>query len=115
MKKEYNSIQGAIGELCAKKYLESKKYKILEQNYKNKLGEIDIIAMDKKTLVFVEVKERSTLAYGRPGEAVNICKQQKIRSVASLYLVKNNLHDSPCRFDVIEVLGGEINHIENAF
>ena len=65
--------------------------------------------------MFIEVKARQTLAYGRPSEAVNHYKQQKIRSVASLYLVKNNLNDSPCRFDVIEVLDGEINHIENAF
>ena len=115
MKKEYNSIQGAIGELCVRKYLEKKKYKILEQNYKNKLGEIDIIAMDKKTLVFVEVKTRSTLAYGMPSEAVNSRKRQKIRNVAQLYLLKNNLDDTNCRFDVIEIFDSEINHIQNAF
>lgn len=115
MKKEFNTVQGMIGEFDASKYLRNKKYKILEQNYKNKLGEIDIIAMDKKTLVFVEVKARQTLAFGRPSEAVDFHKQKKIRSVASLYLVKNNLSDFPCRFDVIEVLDGQINHIENAF
>lgn len=115
MKKEFNSIQGSIGEFNAIKYLENKKYKILEKNYKNKLGEIDIIASFKNAIVFIEVKRRITLAFGRPGEAVGVYKQQKIRKIASLYLIKNKLTNSPCRFDVIEVLDNEINHIENAF
>ena len=115
MKKEFNSIQGSIGEFNAIKYLENKKYKILEKNYKNKLGEIDIIASFKNTIVFIEVKRRITLAFGRPSEAVGVYKQQKIRKIASLYLIKNKLTNSPCRFDVIEVLDNEINHIENAF
>ena len=115
MRKEYNSIQGAVGELQATKYIQSLSYKILEQNYKNKIGEIDIIAKDKNVTVFVEVKKRSTLQYGRPSEAVDFRKQQKLRSVATLYLVKTKSLDADCRFDVIEELAGEINHIKNAF
>lgn len=115
MRKELNVVQGRIGEFDSCKYLEKKRYKIIEQNYKNKLGEIDIIAKDKNTIVFVEVKKRNTLAFGRPSQAVNLQKQRKIRQVATLYLVKNKLLDNQCRFDVIEVVGEEINHIENAF
>jgi len=116
MQKEYNRVEGAIGEFNASEYLKNKKYKILEQNYKNRLGEIDIIAKYKNYIVFVEVKSRSTLQFGRPSEGVDRRKQQKLRSVANLYLIQHKIMDSACRFDVIEVIGKtEINHIENAF
>lgn len=116
MKKQYNNVGGATGEFNATAYLKNKKYKILTQNYKNKIGEIDIIALDKDVIVFVEVKQRNTLRFGRPSEAVNMRKQDKIRKVASLYLLQNHKFDCPCRFDVIEVVGNdEINHIVNAF
>lgn len=115
MKKEFNAVQGKIGEFDVKTYLEQKKYRIVEQNYKNRLGEIDIIAWDKKCLVFIEVKKRSTLMFGRPSEAVNFKKQQKIKKVASVYLLQKKLTNVGCRFDVVEVLSNEINHIENAF
>lgn len=106
---------GAKGEFDATAYLKKKKYKILEKNYKNKLGEIDIIAKDKDYLVFVEVKTRSSQFFGRPSEAVTPTKQHKVRMAAQFYLKDKKLYDQPCRFDVIEVLDGEINHIENAF
>lgn len=116
MKKEYNKVEGAIGEFNASEFLQKKKYKIIELNHKNRLGEIDIIAQQKDMIVFVEVKARSTLKFGRPSEAVDIRKQQKLRSVANLYLLQHHKMDNPCRFDVIEVIAGkEINHIENAF
>ena len=92
-----------------------KGYKILEQNYSCSLGEIDIIATLQDYIVFVEVKERDTASYGYPSESVNHKKQSKIRNVASYYLKIHKLYESPCRFDVIEVLAGEVNHIENAF
>lgn len=116
MKKEFNKVEGASGEFNAVEYLEKKKYKILEKNHKNRLGEIDLIAQYKDMIVFVEVKARSTLMFGRPSEAVDYRKQQKIRNIASLYLLQHKKMDSQCRFDVIEVIGqSEINHIENAF
>lgn len=111
-----NKIEGGKGEVLAIEFLRDKGYEIVETNYKNKLGEIDIIALDGKTLVFVEVKCRSTLAFGRPYEAVDARKQQKIRRVAELYLVIKHKYYADCRFDIIEVLGDEIiRHIENAF
>ena len=116
MKKEFNIVGGVKGEFNATKYLEKKNYKILEQNHRNKLGEIDIIAQQKDMIVFIEVKSRSTLRYGRPSEVVDFKKQRKLRNVANLYLLQHGKMDCQCRFDVIEVVAdSEINHIENAF
>jgi len=111
--KQFNKIKGDVGEELAAQYLKKNKYKIVERNYKNKIGEIDIIASQKKTIVFVEVKARTTDAYGLPCEAVNSTKQRKIRLVAEEYLKTHKAED--IRFDVIEVLDGEINHIADAF
>ena len=110
-----NKITGQKGEILAQKYLKKQKYVIFDQNYTCKLGEIDIIAKDKDTLVFVEVKTRASNKFGRPCEAVTPYKQNKIRSVANYYLMKTKQIESNCRFDVIEVLDDEINHIKNAF
>ena len=112
--KVFNKVKGGKGEYSAIKYLENNKYKIVETNYKNKVGEIDIIARQKDCLVFIEVKARQTKQYGLPSEAVDARKQRKIRLVAEGYLIK--CKEIPqCRFDVIEILGDEINHIQNAF
>ena len=113
--KKLNKINGTIGEIDAVQFLKNKKYQIIATNYRNRMGEIDIIAKDKNALVFVEVKSRATLLYGRPCEAVDFRKQQKIRKVAELYLVTTKNYYADVRFDVIEILGDEINHIENAF
>ncbi|MDR1094618.1 MAG: YraN family protein [Clostridiales bacterium] len=107
---------GAVGEESAARFLERKGYRVLENNYKCRFGEIDVVAMDGDTLVFVEVKHRATLKYGRPAEAVNTRKQYKISQVAAAYIKSKKLYDAPARFDVIEVLDNRwVNHIENAF
>ncbi len=113
--KAKNKIKGDIGEIDAVEFLEKKKFKILQTNFKTKFGEIDIIALDGKTIVFVEVKRRSTLAFGRPIEAVDYRKQQKIRKVAEFYLMIKHKSDSDVRFDVMEILDREITYVENAF
>ena len=114
--KRLNKFKGGYGEEIATTYLKKKKYKIIEKNYANRIGEIDLIAEDQNVLVFVEVKARETLEFGRPCEAVDKRKQQKLRNVAQLYLMQKHKIDCDCRFDVVEVLGDEIlNHIENAF
>ncbi len=113
--KEFNKDTGNTGEKMAVKYLKSIKYKIIETNYSNKIGEIDIIAQDKKTTVFIEVKTRKTEKFGLPREAVGSYKQRKIRQVATGYMVANDLLDEQVRFDVIDILAGEITHIKNAF
>ena len=109
---------GTRGEIIASNYLISKGYTIVERNYKNKIGEIDIIAKQGNTIVFVEVKTRMSRGFGDPLEAVNNKKQQKIRNVATTYLMKIKKLNSPCRFDVVSILGDtdeDIIHIENAF
>ncbi len=90
-------------------------YKILETNYKTHIGEIDIIAFDGESIVFIEVKTRLNDDFGAPSEAVTAKKCEKYYKVATEYLVRNKKTESPCRFDVIEIENGEINHIINAF
>ena len=112
------NIYGKTSEIIASNYLKKKGYKILKTNYKNKLGEIDIIAKDKNCLVFVEVKARMSRKFGDPFEAINVEKQNKIRAVATIYLMQNRLMETNCRFDAIAVLGEmdeDIKHVENAF
>ena len=110
-----NKVLGYSGEDSAVKFLKAKKYKIVCTNFTCPIGEIDIIAADKKTIVFIEVKTRLTTKFGLPREAVTSFKQNKYRQLAMYYLKNNNLLDRVARFDVIEVLDGQINHIENAF
>ena len=108
---------GAMGEEIAKNYLIENEFSILEQNYRNKIGEIDIIAKKQNEIVFVEVKSRNNLNYGYPSEAVNIKKQFKILNTSKIYILANNLNNNKLRYDVIEVYlkNNNINHIENAF
>lgn len=112
-----NKEKGELGEYIAKNYLLSKGANILEMNYKIKTGEIDIIIRLNKEIVFVEVKSRTNLKYGYPSEAVNYKKIKKITDTAKYYILKNNLYNSPIRFDIVEVYlkDKKINHIVNAF
>ena len=111
----YKKLLGRVGEQKAAEHLEKKGYKVLEKNYKTHVGEIDLIARDKEEIVFIEVKTRSSDAFGAPGEAVDIKKQEKYYKVAEEYLLKTNKKNLPCRFDVVEIENGQINHVINAF
>ena len=113
--KVQNRAKGFVGERMAQNYVNKLGYEILAINYKTNYGEIDIIAKDREVIVFIEVKYRKTLRYGRPSEAVTDFKQHKIRSVAQGYLIKNRLLNSYVRFDVLEIVDNEINYILNAF
>ena len=106
---------GGQGEAEARAFLEGKGAKVLEMNYRRPTGEIDLVARLRGTIVFVEVKRRSSLRYGRPAEAVDRAKQGHILRTAALYMQEKGLDDAPVRFDVIEVLPDGIRHIENAF
>ena len=113
-----SNIYGKRSEIIASNYLKDKGYKILETNYKNKIGEIDVIAQDKDYIVFVEVKSRLSQKFGHPLDAIDEIKQQKIYAIASLYLVEKRKYGKPCRFDAISILGienPEIHHITDAF
>lgn len=110
---------GEMGEKKAAAYLERKGYTIIEQNYKCKIGELDIIAMDRETLVAIEVKTRRSLSHGLPCEAITNTKKRHIVRTLNYYILSNNLSRFNLRVDCIEILstdnGNYINHIENAF
>ena len=112
---------GAKGEKLAARFLKRKGYKIVQRNYKCKLGEIDIIAKQDKTLVFVEVKTRQTAEFGPPQYVITAAKKRQISRVALSYIKYGNLMEQSCRFDVIAVTfpresrRPRIEHIENAF
>lgn len=112
---------GDFGEDAACRFLESKGMKIIKRNFRERGGEIDIIANDSGTVVFAEVKTRISRAYGEPSEFVDCKKQKKIIKTAIRYLGTDDLD---MRFDVVEVMYAkrgeepfvtEINHIEGAF
>ena len=107
-------LSGKDGEDKACNYLKSKKYKILEKNYRCLYGEIDIIAKYNNTLVIIEVKYRKSAKFGKGYEAVNYTKQQKIIKTLQYYINEKNVK-MPVRFDVISIDDNEITHIENAF
>lgn len=107
---------GSCYEQMAADYLTGQGVQILERNYRCRGGEIDLIVRDGCYLVFVEVKYRSSSAKGDPAEAVDGYKQHRIRNVARYYLYDHRYgEDTPCRFDVISILGDEIRWIKNAF
>ena len=106
---------GSEGEALARELLAGEGARILEANYRRPTGEIDIIARQGRTLLFVEVKRRSSTRFGRPAEAVDREKQTHILRTALLYMQEKGMMDAPARFDVIEVLPDGIRHIENAF
>ncbi len=109
---------GDEGEEIAMHYLKKRGYKIIERNHKNTFGEVDIIALHKGTLVFIEVKTRRTYEYGMPFEAVNHRKQEKLKKVALMYL-KRLKKEVPARFDVVSISfeegGTDIELIPDAF
>ncbi len=111
MKLNHKEI-GNLGEEIAAKSLEEKGYSILERNFRCRFGEVDIIARDEDTVVFVEVKTRRGRKYGEAEEAVDYRKQKKLRQLAEYYLMKHH-HVSPkCRFDVCSVYLDQNNQIE---
>jgi putative endonuclease len=97
-------VFGKAAENAAARFLKAQGYKILERNYKNKLGEIDIIAQQGGVICFIEVKARHSLNFGSGQEAVSIRKQRQICRVALYYLKSKNLLESPARFDVLALL-----------
>lgn len=109
--------EGQYGEELACEYLKSKGYKIEEMNFRCHVGEIDIIAMDKQVLVFVEVKRRRQKGYGRPCESVTPAKIRKIERTALYYQMLKKCFDKQMRIDVIEIYNENntdgINHLIN--
>lgn len=110
---------GTAGEESACRFLEDRGYRILARNFRNSLGEIDVIAKQGQTICFIEVKARASDRFGDPAQAVSFHKRRKISQVALAYLKANRLTDVDARFDVVSVLGeGEnavVELIEDAF
>ncbi len=113
-----NSITGKKGEEIAAELLKNKGYEIVERNWRNKFGEIDIIAKKDEILVFVEVKTKIGEVFGLPEEMVGAGKLQKVRNMATVYLKGK---DTLCRIDVVAVVLEDdnsisrINHYENVY
>ena len=107
---------GKLGEEIVTQYLNQKGYKIIERNFTCKQGEIDIICIDKKELVFIEVKTRTNDKFGKPVEAVDVNKKKHLFKAIKYYLYSRNLENEYVRIDVIEVYlykqSYRINHIK---
>lgn len=114
-----NQLLGIHGEIIASRYLREHGYYILNANYSCRLGEIDLIAADKKHICFVEVKTRSENMKYAPADAVDISKRKRIIATSNLFLKEHKINRQP-RFDIIEVYFEndeplKLNHIEGAF
>lgn len=108
--------KGSGGEKIAREYLKKKGYKILDVNYHLRMGEIDIIALDHDTVVFVEVKSATKTLFGDPLSWIPPWKQQRIVRVSQAYMSSRRLYNSPARFDVVAIdHTGRVNHVEDAF
>lgn len=112
---------GNKGEELAVQFLKRKKLKIIERSYQVKAGEIDIIAKERQTYCFIEVKSRSSDKFGKAIEAIDHKKRIRITRAALWYLQSKHLTESPCRFDVVAIQypedgqPPEIQWIQNAF
>jgi putative endonuclease len=106
---------GKTGEDLAAAELERRGYAIVARRYRTRYGEIDIVARDGDTLVFVEVKVRATAEYGRAVEAVTRSKQRRVVRMAEDYLARQTLTSVACRFDVVAIDGADLALVPNAF
>lgn len=107
------------GEAAAAACLEEAGLTILERNFRCRIGEVDLVAAEGRTLVFVEVKTRKGTAFGRPSEAVSPTKQARLRRLADWYLAEKRPPHRDVRFDVVEVIGRpgafQVTHLRSAF
>ena len=101
---------GRSAEIAAAAELGKRGYRIVASNYRSRSGEIDLIAREGDSLVFIEVRCKRTNAYGSPAESITASKRQKLIATAEQYLADNDLADTACRFDVVEVVsdGGKL-------
>ena len=112
---------GKRGENAAAAFLKRQRYRIIERGYDSPLGEIDLIAIDDRTIVFVEVKTRTSDASGHPTEAIDATKQRRMTQAALAYLKAKRLLQNPARFDVVAITWPAnerkptIEHYKNAF
>jgi len=112
-------ILGQEGERIAEAYLRKKGYSLVERNYRCSVGELDLVVLDRRVIVFVEVKTRTDERFGAPLESVGKRKQQRIIKAALFFLSQHRLHHREARFDVVGItlMGREpaVEHVRNAF
>jgi putative endonuclease len=106
---------GAQGEAMAASWYEANGYEVLARNWRCRDGEIDLIVRRQRTIVFCEVKTRTTTAFGSPAEAVTHTKQVRLRHLAARWLDESPIRPGRIRFDVAAILAGELEMIEAAF
>jgi len=110
---------GQQGEREAERFLRAQGYTIIVKNYRSRFGEIDLVALDRQTIVFVEVRTHTGEVLGDPLESVNLRKQRQIAKTALDYLLRHRLHDRAARFDVIGIRwqgeAARLTHIREAF
>jgi putative endonuclease len=106
---------GDIGERAAEDHVRRLGWRVLDRRWRRRAGELDLVAADGETVVFIEVKARSSARFGLPEEAVGRAKQARLSRLAGLYLRERGLAGRPARFDVIALSGGELRHIRGAF
>jgi putative endonuclease len=118
--RRYHSL-GERGERAAARYLRRRGYKIVARKDRGRLGELDLVAVDGRTVVFVEVKTRRSHDAGHPAEAVGPEKQARLTRLAVAFLKRHDLLEHPARFDVVAVTWPDgarrptIDHLQNAF
>lgn len=123
-RKDERKALGAFGEAQAAAYLQARGYRLLARNWRCRTGELDLVAEDGDTIVFVEVRTRSVASMGRYGtayESVNYRKRHKVRETGAYYVHAHRLYEKPVRFDAVAVLvdasgdSAEIEHVRDAF
>lgn len=110
-----NRAKGRNGELLAEEYLAINGYDIIERNYRNRFGEIDLIAREGNTLVFIEVKTRNNYKHGLPADAVDERKQRRLGRVALSYIANEGINNQSCRFDVLSIIENRVELLKDAF
>jgi putative endonuclease len=111
----HNAALGAFGEDRAAAHYRALGYAVLERNWRCEAGEVDLLCARGTTLVVCEVKARTGSARGHPLEAVTRAKQLRLRRLAALYLQRQERHWAEIRFDVVSVLSGTVDVVEDAF
>ena len=106
---------GARGEALAAAWYEERGFEVVDRNWRRREGEIDLIVRREQTLVFCEVKARSSDRFGAPFEAVTRHKQLRLRRLASMWLTEHRVGTAELRFDVASVRGSDVDVIEAAF
>jgi putative endonuclease len=112
---------GRRGEDAAARHLVALGYRILERGLRLRAGELDLVALDDRTIVFVEVKTRQSADHGSPADAVDVRKRKRLTRAALAYLKHRRLLDRPARFDVVSIVWPgddaepEVRHLRNAF